>query len=31
MASAEMLPVFKFINGKGTVYSFTEAPVEYSL
>ncbi|MCH4039367.1 MAG: pyridoxamine 5'-phosphate oxidase family protein [Lachnospiraceae bacterium] len=26
-----LMTVFKFVNGKGTVYSFTENPVEYSL
>ena len=26
-----LMTVFKFVSGKGTVYSFTEAPVEYSL
>ena len=26
-----LMTVFKFVSGKGTVYSFTEAPVAYSL
>lgn len=26
-----LMTVFRFVNGKGTVYSFTKNPVEYSL
>lgn len=26
-----LMTVFKFVSGKGTIYSFTKTPVEYSL
>ena len=31
MMDDNLMTVFKFVSGKGTVYSFTEAPVAYSL